>query len=803
MVLDVILLALHELRRHRARTLIACLALALASGLVVATGSLGMLLRTMAEPVAPLVGRPADFWIVSAYDADYDLPAGTVERVARADGVATAQAVVRRPVVVGLPGGREEVDSLALIGTDLSAYLALHRLELAAGSLAAPEEPGLLVLSPWAYVHQVRPGDVLSITVPGGEVVLPVAGLIEVRDLAATQQGFALYAPREVVARWFGIADAITLVEVWLAPAASPSRVRASLEEALGPAYAISTTAQRGAGVWRRLVMGALVVVVGLALLGAAVLVYAAFASSAPERARRVALLRAIGATRGVVLALLAAEAALAGLAGGVVGLAVGALLAHAGARFVASQAGPAPVPLPTAWFAAALLLSLAAALAGAVWPALRAARRPPVRALVPAVVPAVKETRMGWPVLARLGRRLPGALPLAAANLARDARRAFLLAAALAVVLAMFLGSIGVLSLVDHKIVAALGRLSGGDFLLLPDVAVLSLDELSGQDTSTVPPLGPGLLAALDDLEDEVRTMAGTTADVDALQLFPGQPTVVLDVEGYAHMGGFRFIQGSWADALAAFRRGPAVLLVPPVARRLDAGVGDTIVLQTPQGPVAFVVAGVGDSEFTTCILDLADGAAYLGVNEVNGVMVQVRPGADAAAVRRSLLAAIRAHGGTLLPLDAATAQLQAAFRQARLASGVLVALSGVVALLGVVSVSLSSIAERREEIGLLRAVGAARSDVAWMVLAEAGMIGAAAAAAGTLLGWAVTLAFAMVARAHLGLGGVTPDAWAALLGATVVAWVLWPAAAMLAALAAALHAARRPILEALYETP
>jgi hypothetical protein len=55
-----------------------------------------------------------------------------------------------------------------------------------------------------------------------------------------------------------------------------------------------------------------------------------------------------------------------------------------------------------------------------------------------------------------------------------------------------------------------------------------------------------------------------------------------------------------------------------------LDVGPGDQVRLDTLQGAVLFHVAGIGDSEFSTCILKLADGVAYLDANRVNAVVVQ-----------------------------------------------------------------------------------------------------------------------------------------------------------------------------------
>jgi putative ABC transport system permease protein len=215
--------------------------------------------------------------------------------------------------------------------------------------------------------------------------------------------------------------------------------------------------------------------------------------------------------------------------------------------------------------------------------------------------------------------------------------------------------------------------------------------------------------------------------------------------------------------------------------------------------------VAGIGDSEFTTCVLDLADGMEYMGVNEVNAVEIQLRPGADAEAVRRSLLDAVQTHNGTLLSLGQALGQLRAVFRQARLSISLLIGVTGLVAVLGVINAMLSSVAERRREIGQLRAVGATRLQVRRMILSEAAILGTASAVVGTALSWAITLLFLAVARSTLGLtreGASTLTAWLPLLMATVAGLALWPLLAMAGALIPALHAARLPIVQALHET-
>jgi putative ABC transport system permease protein len=815
-------LAFRELKGRPGRSLLSLLALSLSVGLIAATGSIGTWMRASVAGPAPLAGRQADLWISSAYDADYDLPASVAQQIASGPGVESVLPLLRRPVRVetaspvsaagpgegrGADVGGRRVDTLTLVGADLEAYFRFYDLQLAAGRLPAPGELGLVALAPWAFGREVVPGQAVTLTVPSGQVALPVMGLLEVESLASLQQGLVLYASREVISEVFGLGDAATLVEVWLRPGAEPARTQRALEQALGPAYSVSSSVQPGSQLWQRLVLGALGFVDGVTLLASTVLIYAIFSLGARARRRHMALLRVTGAHRRDVLALLLAEALLLGIVGSLFGLVLGFGLARVGAYFALEGAAASSLPpMPATTLLLAVTAGVAAALGGALLPAIQAARQAPMEAL--RSVPPLTNLDDGtsgkrWP-FHPFGRLLSGRASLALANLSRQRRRALGIVAALSLVLGMFVANVGVLSLLAEEVAATFGRLAGGDYVVLPALSTISFRELAGQDTSDVPPLSPGLLAALKAMSGEVWLMGGTTAEVEALEVFPGQPTLLLDIEGYAQMGGFHFRQGSWSRALETFRQGSAVLLAPVVARRLGVEVGDIVTLPTPGGPVGFVVAGVGDSEFTTCILDLSDGVTYLGVSEVNGVMVQVRPGADTPRVRQVLVEAVREHGGTLLPMSQASAQLERIFRQARLGTSLLIGASGLVALLGVVNAMLSSTVERRREIGLLRAVGATPQQVTGMIVSEGAILGVAAAILGVALGWACTLLFAALASHVLGLTGATLSGWGAwrpLLVASAGGLLACPLLAMFGAVLPALAVVRIPVIQALYE--
>jgi hypothetical protein len=146
----------------------------------------------------------------------------------------------------------------------------------------------------------------------------------------------------------------------------------------------------------RALQIGAAVelVTVALSLLGAlitglaAVNTMQAFYASVRERTREIGVLRAVGATRGDVAAVVLAEAAVTGLAGGIVGVLLARVVAALLDRL--SRTGLPDFPFkPQTFFyfhaghvALGIAVALAAAVLGAFLPARAAARLDPAKAL-------------------------------------------------------------------------------------------------------------------------------------------------------------------------------------------------------------------------------------------------------------------------------------------------------------------------------------------------------------------------------------------------------------------------------------
>lgn len=158
--------------------------------------------------------------------------------------------------------------------------------------------------------------------------------------------------------------------------------------ESLGFALSRKSQAARTFGTVVFVTSLALVLLAAVVLLVAAVQIAQTFAMLVHERRREIAVLRAIGASRSDVLALVLTEAAAIGLLGGAIGVG----LAHAGAAAVdaAAHSVLAHVPfLPSGFFAfpwwaapLAMLVALACCVIGAWAPARQAARLDPARVL-------------------------------------------------------------------------------------------------------------------------------------------------------------------------------------------------------------------------------------------------------------------------------------------------------------------------------------------------------------------------------------------------------------------------------------
>ena len=167
------------------------------------------------------------------------------------------------------------------------------------------------------------------------------------------------------------------------------------------------------------------------------------------ERIRRVGLLKAVGATPGLVTLALMAENLILALAAASAGLAIGRLAAplitSPGAGLVGAPGAPS-LTLPIAGLVVGV--ALAVAMAATLWPAIRAARTSTVSALA---APVRRPRRRAG--LIRLSRHVPVPLLFGLRLVARRPRRALLSAACIAITMTGVVAVLAFHATADEKL--------------------------------------------------------------------------------------------------------------------------------------------------------------------------------------------------------------------------------------------------------------------------------------------------------------------------------------------------------------
>lgn len=149
--------------------------------------------------------------------------------------------------------------------------------------------------------------------------------------------------------------------------------------------------------------------------------------------------------------------------------------------------------------------------------------------------------------------------------------------------------------------------------------------------------------------------------------------------------------------------------------------------------------------------------------------ILVDVHAHADLTRARNRVLAVVRerhrAEDVTVITQDAVLASFSGILRALTLAVAAIAGISLAVAGIGIMNVMLVAVTERTTEIGLLRALGAGRGQVAVLFLTEAGVLSAAGGLLGLLL---ATVAVGLLTAAYPALPA-RPPVWAPPSAVTV----------------------------------
>ncbi|WP_454050446.1 ABC transporter permease [Cellulomonas sp. Marseille-Q8402] len=838
--------ALRGIRAHLVRFVLSLLAVALGVAFVAGTFSLRTMMSSTFDGIVD-VAAPADAYLRPAQTGgttalDENAVTGTVPRelaaqVAELDGVAHAVPEVQGAIVlVGADGTAvqsTQAPSMAFPyvtddpAIDVVAGRGPERADEVALESATLESSGLALGDTTTAVLGGVVGEVTVV----GEVDMggPMAGATIV--LVEPETAYALFAPDG------GVAD----IAVYAADGTTPEQLVERLV-ALAPADAEAVTgaelrAESKAAIDDMLgfITTFLLVFAAIALFVGAFIISNTFAMSVRQRMRELALLRAVGASPAQVFSSILVQAAVVGLVGSALGLA-GGLGLVTGLKAVFESMGmdlAGDIPVDATTIGVSLVVGTVVSVVAAAVPARRAALIPPVEAMRDDVT--VPERSMRVRAVAGLLVAGAGVAGVAAAALNPEAGSAdtALGAGAAAVLLgtlmlapSMARAVIGVLAWPFVRLLKPVGRLARGNVVRNPRrtastagalmigmalVGAVSVIAVSAQQSvagvvesqthadlvlqSATFDVPRGAVADVTALPEVAETDAITFAPMQVgapgaeagLQYVAGVPTDIFgrSVEADTVDGDL----GSLADGEAA---------VQEAAADADGwAVGDTLLVASAGGPRELTVGAVFSSNVlgsqVVVAQDVLDGLVPAEQQVVDTVLVTAAPGTDVGDLKAAVASAVSPYVVvSVLTRDEFVSNIADQVNQVLVILYALLGLSVVIAVLGIVNTLALSVIERTREIGLLRAVGLGRLQLAGTVVVESVLT----AVFGTVVGLVVGVALAATLPTVYADSGLSElvipwGSLGAMLALAVVVGVLaalWPAA----------RAARMKVLDA-----
>jgi putative ABC transport system permease protein len=779
----VLALAGRGLRAHKARLTLSVLAVVL--GVAFISGTL-LLTDSLTAGIANLAPRRATATVRATTTLEEEarpaLPADLAARLRRLGGVRAAAGKVLGGVQLKPVTGNVRGPSLGLSWPEDPA---LSSLELVTGR--PPSGGGEAAVSAgFARSDHVGVGDAVQVATGQGTAELRVSGIVRVNGGDGAGPASLVVLDLATARELLGVAG-YSSVDVLAAPGAlAPARLAGLGAGRVEPVDPRRSVRDDSAGVsgFLETVAGILRGFGALALAVGSFLIFNTLSMLAALRTRELGLLRVVGATPRQLGLLVVAEAAMVGAGASLLGVAVGAGAAAGLLAWLASRdvlpAGLAPRPATLAFAVAA---GTAVTVAASLPAALRAGRTTPLGAMRDATVapPRRPAPALVTAAAAAAGRRLGISVRLGVENATRNQRRTAATLAALVVGLATVVAAATYTTSWQAASSAALRGSVHADLIVFHATAV-------GQETT----FGPEVAAALREVRGvrqvvEVRTgrarVDGAETTVDAVD--PAAIGQVLRLR-------------LRAGVLAGLRDG-TVLVSAAQARRHGLEAGDAVTVELPRtGPRRHRVAGVYDDTplLHGWLLDLGTyaagyarqrtAAAYLVAGR--DLELQGRKGPSGVG---EVLGRYQ-NLGTRTPGEyTANLREEAAFRGALL-QGLLWFVT-LIALLGVANTQALSVVERTREIGLLRAIGMRRRQVARMIRAETLVVGLLGAALGLLAGLAAAW-LAVRALSGFPVAGLVVPA-GGLAGSALVAVL----ACVLAARAAARRATRIDMLRAI----
>ncbi|MGD0777442.1 MAG: FtsX-like permease family protein [Candidatus Solibacter sp.] len=706
-----------------------------------------------------------------------------LERLQSLPEVRAAAPVIESSVDPGLKGQGK----LLILAVDMTGDRTLRDYDFDSGEQEVIDDPlvflaqpdSLIVTREFADRNSLRSGSKIAFDTMEGRKQFTVRGILKAGGMAQAFGGNLGIMDIYAAQKFFGRGRRFDRIDIGLAEGVSLDRGVAALSQLLGPAFTVEPPSGRGRQFESLLGIYSLAMSISsmFALFIGMFIIYNSFAIAVTQRRPEIGILRALGATRGQIRTLFLAESAGAGVIGSAVGVGLGLAFARSltgvTGRMMEQILGVpqnAQEVLVDPWFlAAAMAVGVLTSVIAAFIPARSAARVEPVQALQKGryQVLAAGENRMrrnaalacalvsvvclafsayrpafylGYlltvlagllltPLLSLLLARLlrypmkwlrPVEGALAADSLIQAPRRTSATVAALMLSLALVIGQGGVAR-------AAFDSIAEWTHTTLnPDLFVSASETLAARDFH----FPAAMYADLEKIPGIADIQPVRTARVQ----FRGKPVMIIavELEKVARRVHRIPVAGdpNTMNRLAAQEKG--VLIGDNLAILEKLKLGDPIDLATPAGPLRLPVVGIirdYSNQLGAIFLERKAYIRYFQDDTVDLFRVYVKPGVRVDDVRRDIVDRLGSRRRMFVLLNQDVRDYVLGLTNQWLGMTYLQVLVAVlVAVLGIVNTLTVSIADRRQELGVLRAVGGLRSQIrgtVWMEAAAIGFIG------------------------------------------------------------------------------
>ncbi len=798
-------IAFRNLWVRKTRTFVTAMGILLGVAAVFAVSVMGASsAQSLKDFFAESSGR-ANLTITEVGTAGQGLARRTLTRVLATEAVLDAAGITRQRVTLL---AADKSVGLSILGIDPEADTRLRTYKLLSGRMLTRQEKthNILLVANFASKHGIALGDSVEVELPNGsEAKFEVVGLLADEGAGHLESGSVGFVTLGVADAVFERANRLDQIDIVVKPeiAASTAALdtfKQSLQTELGDKCIVSLPTATGESISqaiRGLSMG-LGFVGAIALFVGMLLIYNTFQMTVAERTREIGMLRSLGATRRQILSLMMVEALFLGILGTALGIGGGLLLSLPLVQLMSNMMGLAleSFVVPMDGLVQAVGIGLVTTLVAALLPAWSASRIAPTEALRAraggrdgfllrhgwkiglaligiAVLDATRIISLGegpqffiatflgtillMPsiilLLERIGRRalviIYGEMgPLGSRNLARSRVRSSLTVGVLMIGVVMTV-AIGAMTMSFRASIEAwVDAAIGGDFIIASDAMrediQRDLEELDGVQAVTPQRLIYQTVSG-------VSNGNGFTSYSDALLL------VGVDIPTYRQVGGFQFVGGENEEqALAEVDGGDAILVSTTMRDRWKVKRGDSVQIRTARGLHDFTVAGIVATFWSggqSLFISRRAIDKYFGDDRVSLFMVRKTPDVSSTELETRLKERIvKSNRVEIISGDEFRKTLQSQVSQVMVLFDAMVWIAIIVGALGVVNTMTMNVLERLREIGTLRSIGMGRGQLARMVLAEAGAMGAI----GSLFGVAVALpvSFVMVQGMRQGSG-------------------------------------------------